>query len=193
MNNGLIQIYLKSKGETVKFILFLINGLAIFVIASCENKKSLPDNNDFTYIADSLGSNSESSNKNITKETSSQATDNSKTYLCDDFNTELSGQLEEFVIFGPPGFGASPEKDKQITGYKLILLRPILVRCMPGQPAEQVQTIQLNIQDTPESVKIAGSTVVARGQLYSAQTQYHQFPYLMMVKRLEPVNVGTSL
>jgi hypothetical protein len=193
LNNGLIQIYLISKGETVKIILFLINGLAIFTILSCSSKRDLPDNNDFSYIADSSASKNEANKKKLANENSSQSVDNSKTYVCDDFNTELSGQLEEFIIFGPPGFGASPEKDKQITGYKLILTRPILVKCMPGQPAEQVQTIQLNIQDTPESIKIAGSTVVARGQLYSAQTQYHQFPYLMMVKRLEPINLGTAL
>lgn len=174
--------------QKLNFLVIIFFG-SIFI--SCENKSNVPSNNDFSYINEKQTTSQGAviaENQSITTESN-----NTKIFLCDDFNTELSGRLEEYIIFGPPGFGKSPEKDKQITGYKLILHQPIKVSCSDGENSETITSIQLQIESLQEGAQVIGSNVVVRGQIFAAHSPYHTFPYVIAVKRMQSVNSSSAL
>ena len=107
------------------------------------------------------------------------ASGTSPVYQYDSAGIRLEGVLIERKVYGPPGYGETPSKDKRDTILILKLLKAISVEPTANaqangsaslDPEKNVHEVQLFVDRsrTAEARKLLGKTIVAEGTLNEA-------------------------
>ena len=105
---------------------------------------------------------------------------------------KISGDVEKIKVYGPPGYGETPEIDTKELAIILKLKKPISVICT--DPEEEIDfdtnasEIQLVAFDFEDQINIAIKNhrqVMVKGEFFSAHTAHHVRKLLINVKHLQ--------
>ncbi len=84
----------------------------------------------------------------------------------------LLGRVEREIVYGPPGFGESPNEDEKLTQHFLYI---------EDEPLGKHHKIQLINMSTQQLKSFETKKVSIKGKLFSSHTGYHNTPLLMEV------------
>ena len=157
----------------------------IFLIASCsnpsnENKKD----NEKDTTSDHIDTTS-TKVKNHKKKKKEEANLSDSTFFYEPSISILSGTLKEEEFYGPPGYGASPDKDSKEKQYILYLDNPINIEQKKKNesdydPKYKQDKITLDINKSQSSFKHKiGKPVKVKGTLFPAETGHHHTDVIM--------------
>ncbi len=101
----------------------------------------------------------------------------------------LSGQLEDKVFYGPPGYGENPSTDSKEHALILLLTKAIRVADGKGDSSggakSNVAEVQLvNLKKIPLSTYF-GKKVSVTGRLFPAETGHHHTDVLLEINTIE--------
>jgi hypothetical protein len=101
----------------------------------------------------------------------------------------LAGVLVEKWVYGPPGYGETPQKDKKIKIIFFELTNPINLKADPADLRDaddrtSVTEIQINTSDSMTRLKkFLNKKVTLRGTLYEATSSAEFTSVLMLVTK----------
>ena len=105
---------------------------------------------------------------------------------------QVSGNIEKIKVYGPPGYGETPEIDTKEIAIILKLKKPISVICTDPEEEIDFDTIASEIHlvafDFEEEINIAiknHQQIMIKGKFFSAHTAHHRRKLLMDVKYLQ--------
>ena len=105
---------------------------------------------------------------------------------------QISGNVEKIKVYGPPGYGETPEVDTKETAIILKLQKPINVICTDPKEeinfdtnASEIQLIAFDFEDQINTAIEKHQRVQLKGKFFSAHTAHHVRKLLMEIDYLQ--------
>jgi hypothetical protein len=163
----------------------LLYSAFILLIASCSSpKKEDTKDNGKDTISEHIDANP-TPEKDHQKKKKEDVKESDSAYYYEPAVSILSGTLKEETFYGPPGYGASPDKDSKEQQYILHLDNPISIKQKKhsdsGYDSKYKQDkITLDINKSASSFKHKiGKSVKVKGKLFPAETGHHHTDVIM--------------